>query len=157
VDASIHPDVEPLAFLLGTWRGRGTGGYPTVEPFTYDEELEFTQVGKPYLVSRQRTWRVVGDQRPPSHMEQAFWRPVANGALEVVFAHPNGIAEVETGTIHERRIELVSHRVAASPTAKEVTHLERTLVVDGDTLTYDLRMAAVGQGVEQHLHAELGR
>ena len=70
-------------------------------------------------------------------MELAFWRPVANEGLEVVFAHPNGITEVETGTIHEGRIDLVSHRIAASPTAKEVTRLERTLVVDGDTLTYE--------------------
>jgi THAP4-like, heme-binding beta-barrel domain len=157
VDAHLHPDVERLAFLLGTWRGRGTGGYPTVEPFTYDEELEFTHVDKPYLVSRQRTWRVVGEERPPSHMELAFWRPTADGTLEVVAVHANGIAEVETGTIDEGRIELVSVRIAATPTAKDVTRLERVLVVEGDALTYDLRMAAVGRGVEQHLHAELRR
>jgi hypothetical protein len=71
----LVPEVEPLAFLLGVWGGAGEGEYPTVDSFTYEEELEFGTVGKPYLTYRQRTWLVQDDERVPSHMEFAFWRP----------------------------------------------------------------------------------
>lgn len=157
VEVQLHPDVGPLAFLLGTWRGRGTGEYPTVEPFAYEEELEFAYVGKPYLTFAQRTWRLRDGEVLPSHMELGFWRPQPDGGVEVVSAHPNGVAEIEIGTVNDGRIELISERIVTSPSAKDVTRLERSFLVDGDTLTYDMRMAAVGQALGPHLHAELRR
>ena len=47
-----HPDVEPLAFPLGTWSGPGAGRYPTVTPFAYRGdvlryELWMAAVGQP--------------------------------------------------------------------------------------------------------------
>jgi hypothetical protein len=153
----LHPDLAPLDFLLGVWRGSGSGGYPTIEPFGYEEELRFGHVGKPYLTYQQQTWRVVGNERVPSHMEFGFWRPQRSGDLEVVSAHPNGIVEIEVGVVTGHRIELASRRVARTPTAKDVRRLERTFDVIGDLLTYELRMAAVGQPIVTHLSAELKR
>ena len=40
----MHPDVEPISFLVGTWRGEGRGVYPTIASFDYGEEIRFAAV-----------------------------------------------------------------------------------------------------------------
>jgi hypothetical protein len=75
----------------------------------------------------------------------------------VVLAHPNGIVEVEEGTVAATEVELASVAVARTSTAKEVTALERRVRVVGDSLVYRLRMAAVGEPLTHHLAAELRR
>jgi hypothetical protein len=114
-------------------------------------------VGKPYLTYHQRTWRLLEDERLPSHMEVGFWRPQPGGGLEVVSAQPNGVVEIEVGTVTLNRIEPASRTVATTPTAKDVGRLERTFDVDRDLLRYEVRMAAVGQPIGTHLRAELTR
>lgn len=40
--APIHSAVVPLSFLLGTWRGDGESGFPTISSFKYGEEITFS-------------------------------------------------------------------------------------------------------------------
>ncbi|CAN5725658.1 FABP family protein [soil metagenome] len=152
---AVHEAIEPLAGLLGTWRGRGRGFYPTVEDFLYDEEATFSHIGKAFLVYGQRTWSAVDGA--PLHSETGYWRAVGPGRLEVVLAHPLGIVEVSEGIVGDNRIELGSTSLARSSTAKEVTSLTRVYELDGDRLTYSLGMAAVGRPLGGHLEAVLER
>ncbi len=151
----MHPALEPITFLIGTWRGEGTGAYPTIESFSYGEEVRFSEAGKPHLLYTQKTWALDDDRG--LHSEMGYWRPVGDGALEVVISHPTGVVEVEAGTITDGVISLQATSIARTPTAKEVTGLRRRFEVDGDTLTYDLWMAAVGRPLTHHLRAELER
>jgi hypothetical protein len=154
VDADIHRDLAPIAGLLGTWRGEGKGEYPSIESFGYGEEVHFWHVGKPVLGYQQRTW---SEEGRPLHGEMGFWRMTPEGLVELVLAHPLGVTEVAEGTVSGGRIEVASTAIGSAPTAKEITRIERHLELEGDTLRYEVRMAAVGLPLSLHLAAELKR
>lgn len=100
----LHPAVEHLAPLLGTWRGGGRGDYPTIEPFEYTEEVTIGHVGKPFLAYGQRTKGVDG---APLHAESGYLRPAGHGGLELLIVHPSGIAEVLVGEVTDTHFGLV--------------------------------------------------
>lgn len=154
----LHPDIAPLGFLVGEWTGDGTGHYPTIEPFAYDETVVFAHVGKPFLAYTQRTRRR-GDHPEaglPLHAETGYLRHGVDG-VELVIAQPSGITEIQVGWIEGTTLHFRSHHVGLTPSAKEVVAVERRIVVEGDRLTYDLWMTAVGQVHRHHLNATLLR
>lgn len=150
----MHPDVDHLGFLVGSWHGSGHGDYPTIDPFDYSEHIVFEAPQKPFLVYRQSTHSTTGD---PLHTETGYLRPAGNGHVELVIAQPTGIVEVHTGTVEGTTLHFRTVEVTGTPSAKEVTSVERIIEVAGDTLGYELYMAAVGQPHLLHLAAHLTR
>ncbi len=155
----LHPNLQALTPLLGTWQGRGSGTYPTIEPFDYLEEVSFSHVGKPFLVYGQKT-RSVADGTP-LHAETGYLRVPRPGHLELVLAHPSGITEIDVGTYTADgtaiELDMTAANIGLTPTAKEVTALGRQFRVDGDELSYSLQLGAVGQPLQHHLAAVLHR
>ena len=145
-----------MSAFVGEWRGGGDGVYPTISPFGYTEQIELRPVpGKPLLAYRSAT-RATDDGRA-LHSESGFLRSVGSGSVELVVAQGAGIVEIAEGVVEGDEILLASTFVAGTATAKEVTATERRYRVAGDTLTYELAMAAVGQSLLPHLRAELHR
>lgn len=155
----LHPDLQALAPLLGVWAGRGSGKYPTIEPFDYLEEVVFSHVGKPFLAYGQKT-KAVTDGKP-MHAETGYLRVPRPGQVEFLLAHPSGVTEIELGTYTATddviEMELTAAQIGLTPTAKEVTALGRRFRIDGDELSYSVQMGGVGQPLQDHLAAVLHR
>ena len=155
----LHEACESLSIILGEWRGAGRGHYPTIDDFEYTEEVIFGHSGKPFLTYGQKTKNAVNGE--PLHSEQGFLRATSETELELVIAQPSGIVEIHQGSYASNEsacvINLESIHVATSPTAKSVEQVHRLLRIEGDTLTYDVSMAAMGQPLQHHLTATLER
>jgi hypothetical protein len=150
-----HPDLQPIAFLLGTWRGEGVAQYPTTDTFAYGEELTFEQVGEPYLLYSQRSW--LTEDGSPVHFERGFLRSLGEGKVDLVLAHPIGVAEVAEGAVSGGVLELASITVVRTSTGDPVRELTRRYELRGDELVYEGRMATDEVPLTIHTRASLKR
>ncbi|WP_193096371.1 FABP family protein [Brevibacterium sp. FME17] len=152
---ALPPQLQPL---IGTWRGTGSGHYPTIDPFSYTEELVFRDVAKPFLVYQQRTWSPDGQ---PMHMETGFLRSPTPSSVEFVLAQPTGHAELAEGTLTATEdglvLELQSPQILVAASAKPVEATARTYRLVKNQLSVDFSMAAVGAAMTHHLHSDLVR
>ena len=150
---ALPPQLRPL---IGTWRGTGSGHYPTIDAFSYSEELTFRDVSKPFLVYQQRTWSPEGK---PMHMETGFLRSPTATTVEFVLAQPTGHTELAEGplTVSEDGLvlDLQSQQVLVATSAKCVQTTARTYRLTKNQLSVDFSMAAVGVALTHHLHSDL--
>ncbi len=156
-EPEVHPDLEPIAFLLGRWEGAGVGGYPTIESFNFGQEIEFGHNGKPFLTYVSRTWLLdeQGNRVRPLATESGYWRPQPDRQIEVVLAHPTGIVEIYIGEVVFHKIELRTDVVARTASAKEYTAGHRLYGLVNGNLMWAYEMAAVGHPLTDHMSAEL--
>jgi hypothetical protein len=161
----LHPALTGLLPLVGMWRGRGQGGYPTIEGFHYAQEVRFSHDGRPFLAYQSRAWLIEPDGTPirPSHREAGWWRPVvvdgkATDDLEVMLCSPTGIMELYLGRAEgPTRWEMATDAVVRPATAKEVRGGHRLYGIVEGALLYAYDMAGVGQELQSHLSARLIR
>jgi hypothetical protein len=153
----LHPDVQRLSFLLGTWRGRGRGEYPTIESFDYEEELVFFHVGDAFLVYEQRSWASADDAA--LHLERGFFRLGDDGGLQITLAHPLGLVEVAHGRLIDTTIEASTDDglIGRTRTGMDVTGVRRRYEAQGDRLSYRIDMATERTAMTLHLEGELAR
>lgn len=159
IPENLHPDLMPLAWLIGTWRGKGRGEYPNTAPFSFAQEVSFNHDGRPFLNYFSRSWLLDENDEiiKASASEVGFWRMKEKNVLEVIIAHNTGIAEGWVGLINGAKIQLEMDQGYSSPSAKIVTAGSRLYgLVEGELFTsYD--MAAVGQVIQPHLWSSLAR
>ena len=159
IPENLHPDLMPLAWLVGSWRVKDRGEYPNVPAFEFAQEVSFNHDGRPFLNYFSRSWIIDENNEiiRPAASEVGFWRVKENNVLEVILAHNTGIAEGWVGIVKGAKIQLAMDQGNSSPSAKIVTARSRLYgLVEGELFTsYD--MAAEGQTLQAHLWSSLER
>jgi len=160
----LHPSLLGLLPYVGLWRGRGVGGYPTIDDFHFAQEIRVSHDGRPFLAWDSHAWLIEEDGPPirPAFRETGWVRPVmadgtATDEVEVLFTSPTGIMELHLGKVDGLNLELVTDAVVRTSTAKSVTAGHRLYGIVEGALLYAQEMAAVGYPLTSHLSARLIR
>lgn len=149
----LHPSLEPLRFLLGTWLGEGEGTFHTVEPFSYHEEIRFSDEGR-VLVYHQRARSTEDDE--VLHTEMGFWRLFDDGRLNAYISLTAG-SDFSEGSVEGTSVRLESTTKPMAEGIERVTRLERRYEADGDTLSYEILMGTEKQPYGRHVWGRLRR
>jgi hypothetical protein len=147
--------------LEGTWRGHGSGYFPTIEAFDYSETLTFERRDETTIFYEQRTEKRLRGQTAflTSHWESGFLRALESGSLELTNAQSGGRSEVLIGAI-----ELTDLIIRMNFVSKVLTNDERmvasmrTFEIENDTLRYQMKMQTTRVAeLTPHLEAILRR
>jgi THAP4-like, heme-binding beta-barrel domain len=158
----LHPQCEPLAPLLGVWRGRGLAQYPSLlGEFHYGQQISFSHDGRPFLVYEARAWLLspTGTVLRPAAREVGWWRMDEDETIELVLAHMFGICEIYYGgRTTETSWELYADKIERTDTARETTAAARMYgIVENGDLVYAEERALRGLPIKPHLSAQLTR
>lgn len=154
-ETPLHEGVERLAFLLGTWRGGGSGRLHDHEPFDFDEEIRFSHRGRPWLVYEQRAW--VPSDESLLHTEMGFWRLDAEADRLYGFVALTAGSDFSQGVLSGTTVSLSAVAAPMAEGVESVEVLRRRYQVDGDRLSYEVDMGSDGTPVALHVAGELRR
>ena len=163
----IPTELKPLGWLIGRWIGVGTGQYPTIENFRFEQEVAFSTDGRPFLTYWSRSWLLddEGVRLRPLATEAGFWRARPGNVVEVTLAHPTGYSEVWLGSLEVTgmtnavitgaRIDMRSEQIIATPNAKPYSAGHRLYGLVNGRLLWAFDMAAMGEPMTNHLAVNL--
>jgi hypothetical protein len=86
LSTEIHYDVNPIAWLLGTWVGLGVVHFPGMEQSVQAaHELTVVTDGQPFLTHLSRIWEVddKGNRIQQLTTETGIWRPLPDLQVEL--------------------------------------------------------------------------
>ncbi|XP_018578638.1 THAP domain-containing protein 4-like isoform X2 [Anoplophora glabripennis] len=154
---AIHEALNPLKWIMGTWRSiNAEGSFPTIEPFTFCEEISFTSVGQPVLNYNSVTWHPT--KLTPMHLESGFLR-IKPGTNSVSFmvAHNFGLTSLEEGTVTENILQVKTSHIGRMRFGKDpkVCEIARSYkLIEEGKLELILLISTVNTPLDQHLKLE---
>ncbi|MCL2595833.1 MAG: FABP family protein [Promicromonosporaceae bacterium] len=168
----LAPEVYPLAWLVGRWRGTGEINHPEVGQRAFTNEIVFDHDGGPYLrfESSIRVNESAGPEGPVLEevwsAETGYWRipperpdelPAEQHPLEVLLADASGRLSLFLGTIGNGQVHLATDFVARTATATSVTAAKRLYGNVEGRLLWAEELAAFGHPLRNYASAELDR
>ncbi len=174
----LAPEVYPLAWLVGSWRGEGVIEYPGIRTTPFVQEVVFDHDGGPYL-RFESTLRVRssasadgegdGESDEPDTVwstETGYWRMSSDRpdglsddqyAVEVLLTDASGRLSLFLGVVGNGRIDLATDFVARTSTAAEVTAAKRLYGLVEGRLLWVEELAAFGHPLGSYASAQLDR
>ncbi len=161
----MHELLIPFIKFLGKYKGKGTGVYPTIQTFHYEEDCQFSLVNpaKPMLSYHQtRTYLI--EKQIGAHVEFAYIRILPNQKIEFCITQPTGVCEIDEGIYNIKndvlQIEVSSKEITRTSSAKppHVTQVKRIWTLDASQqkLEYSMAMATTTTPeLTHHLQASL--
>jgi len=175
----LAPEVYPLAWLVGRWRGEGVIEYPGIAETPFVHDLVFDHDGGPYLrvesTLRVRSAAVADGEGDPDvtdepdtvwSTETGYWRVSSDRpegleddrhALEVLLTDASGRLSLFLGVAGNGRIDLATDFVARTSTASEVTAAKRLYGLVEGQLMWVEELAAFGHPLGSYASARLDR
>lgn len=159
IPPDLHADVLPLAWLLGGWHGNGRTEYPTVKPYTFEQDVVFTHDTRPFVHYFSQTWLTneAGERTGPGPLETGFLRALGDNKVELLLTKPEGYAEIWYGDIDGPRLTLASDVIARTQTADEYTAAARMYGLVEGALMYATDLAIGGESLQSHTWGKLER
>ena len=100
----LGPEVDhaclSLLPLIGVWRGTGVfGNEPGIQEPQFGQQITISHDGRPFLRYESIVWSLEPDGTAglPGPREVGFWRPQADGSIELLISHSEGRIEVFYG------------------------------------------------------------
>ena len=151
-----------LLWLIGKWKGKGCGVYPTLKPFEYAEVVEFSNDGIPFINYKASSWNI--DHTKPMHWESGFIRfKPESKTVAFLLAHNFGMTEVVEGeTCDKEEIHFKSSpgslnrmSFASSPHVVATERVYKSL--GPNQMEFKLFMATENHPLSLHLHITYDR
>lgn len=178
----LAPELFPLAWLVGRWRGPGYVTEPGHGERPVVQEAVFEYGGGNYLSYRATTWLLDGDfgaldgdidvtsleAGPVWASESGYWRVTSTESaeksdaapvseLEVLLTEASGYLALYYGGAQNGRIELGSDTTIRTPTATERTAATRMYGLVNAELYWAVDLATGGEPLKSHASGRLQR
>lgn len=172
IPEGLAPELYPLAWLVGSWRGRGELNYPGIDAVAADVSVRWWPGDGPFLryESEVRTPGSVGPGGDEGYAhwssESGYWRVAPErpdglkeelAPLEVMLADPAGRVSVYLGAVGGGRVTIASDLIARTSTAAAVAASQRMYGNVEGQLMWVWELAAFGHPLQSYLSVAMDR
>lgn len=166
----LAPELYPLAWLVGTWSGRGYIEYPDIARTEFRSDVSFEHDGGPYLIYRC-TFTAIGldgEDTAVWSSEQGYWRvpPVApegfdlaegQHPVEVLVADASGSVALYLGVVGAGKIQVATDLMARTASAPDIGGASRLYGSVAGELMFAFDIAAFGNDLQSYASGRMSR